>query len=387
MAPAAPRLVPPYIEALCPYEPGRSAEEVQQRYGLKNVVKLASNENPLGPSPLAIEAIQARLQSIHVYPRAGLSLRKALAERYGAKIENVIVGSGSDSIIAAIVRTFLSDDDEILTTEAAFGGFQVTAKSRGVAYKTVPYRNWRYDLAVLADAITDRTKIIYVANPNNPTGTIVTRGEFEEFHRRVPDRVLIILDEAYFEYARGERDYPDSMQYRFDNVITLRTFSKVYGLAGLRVGYGFAHESLIRNLLKVKLPFEPGVLAEAAAIAALQDDAFVGRSLGVNALGLQYFENALAERGFQIVPSRANFVMLVFPDPVSASEFTERLLEAGVIVRPLASFGLPGCVRISIGTKEQNRILINAVDSTQAVTLPMFPAAHGKEMAEASLHI
>ena len=172
-----------------------------------------------------------------------------------------------------------------MTTEAAFGGFQVTAKSRGVAYKTVPYRNWRYDLPALASAITERTKIIYLANPNNPTGTTVTRSEFDEFHWRVPDRVLIILDEAYFEYARGNPDYPDSMQYRLDNVITLRTFSKVYGLAGLRVGYGFAHETLIRNLLKVKLPFEPGVLAEAAAVAALQDEAFVSRSLEVNARG------------------------------------------------------------------------------------------------------
>ena len=176
--------------------------------------------------------------------------------------------------------------------------FRVTAKSRGVAYKTVPYRNWRYDLPALASAITERTKIIYLANPNNPTGTTVTRSEFDEFHWRVPDRVLIILDEAYFEYARGDPDYPDSMQYRLDNVITLRTFSKVYGLAGLRVGYGFAHETLIRNLLKVKLPFEPGVLAEAAAVAALQDEAFVSRSLEVNARGLRFVETALVERGF-----------------------------------------------------------------------------------------
>jgi histidinol-phosphate aminotransferase len=379
-------LVPPYIEALCPYEPGRNAEEVRQQYALARVVKLASNENPLGPCPLAIEAIQARLQSIHLYPQAGLSLRQALAERYRVKMENVIVGSGSDSIIAAIVRTFLGDGDEILTTEAAFGGFQVTAKSRGVAYKTVPYRNWRYDLPALAGAITERTKIIYLANPNNPTGTTVTRSEFDEFHWRVPDRVLIILDEAYFEYARGNPDYPDSMQYRLDNVITLRTFSKVYGLAGLRVGYGFAHETLIRNLLKVKLPFEPGVLAEAAAVAALQDEAFVTRSLAVNARGLRFVETALVERGFAIVPSQANFTMVVFAVPASAAEFVERLLKAGVIVRPLASFGLPCCVRISIGTEEQNRILIDAIDGGATPGL-LVSASNGEKMAERSLHI
>jgi histidinol-phosphate aminotransferase len=382
----APHLVPPYIEALRPYEPGRNADEVRQAYGLARVVKLASNENPLGPSPLAVSAIQARLQSIHLYPQAGLSLRQALAERYRVKMENVIVGSGSDSIIAAIVRTFLSDGDEILTTEAAFGGFQVTAKSRGVAYKTVPYRNWRYDLPALADAITERTKIIYLANPNNPTGTTVTRSEFDEFHWRVPDRVLIILDEAYFEYARGDPDYPDSMQYRLDNVITLRTFSKVYGLAGLRVGYGFAHETLIGNLLKVKLPFEPGVLAEAAAVAALQDEAFITRSLEVNARGLRFVEMALVERGFSIVPSQANFTMVVFAAPGSAAEFVERLLKAGVIVRPLASFGLPCCVRISIGTEEQNRILIDAIDRREALGL-LVSAPNGKKIAERSLHI
>jgi len=302
------------------------------------------------------------------------------------KMENVIVGSGSDSIIAAIVRTFLNDGDEILTTEAAFGGFQVIAKSRGVAYKTVPYRNWRYDLPALADAITERTKIIYLANPNNPTGTTVTRSEFDEFHWRVPDRVLIILDEAYFEYARGDPDYPDSMQYRLDNVITLRTFSKVYGLAGLRVGYGFAHETLIRNLLKVKLPFEPGVLAEAAAVAALQDEAFVTRSLEVNARGLRFVETALVERGFPIVPSQANFTMVVFAAPANAAEFVERLLKAGVIVRPLASFGLPCCVRISIGTEEQNRILIDAIDRREAPGL-LVSVPSGKKMAERSLHI
>lgn len=357
-----PRLVPSYIEALCPYEPGRSAEEVRLQYGLEHVVKLASNENPLGSSPLAIEAIQRNLHSLHLYPRAGLSLRRALAERYAVKVENVIVGSGSDSIIAAIVRTFLCDDDEILTTEAAFGGFQVTARSRGVAYRTVPYREWRYDLEALADAITGRTKIIYLANPNNPTGTIFTRAEFERFHARVPDRVLIILDEAYFEYAKDEPAYPDSMLYRLDNVITLRTFSKAYGLAGLRVGYGFAHEMLIRNLLKVKLPFEPGVLAEAAGVAALRDDAFVARSVALNQTELPFVQTALSQRGFTVVPSHANFLMAVLPDGEFAAEFTEALLRQGIIVRPLRSFGLPNCIRISIGTKEENRLLIGAID-------------------------
>jgi histidinol-phosphate aminotransferase len=356
------RLVPSYIEGLCPYEPGRSAEEVRLQYGLQRVVKLASNENPLGPSPLAVEAIQRNLHSVHLYPRSGLSLRQALAARYGVKVENVIVGSGADSIIATIVRTFLCDEDEILTTEAAFGGFQVTARSRGVAYRTVPYRNWHYDLEALAEAITDRTKIIYLANPNNPTGTIFTRSEFERFHGRVPGRTLVILDEAYCEFAKDDPAYPDSMLYRFDNVITLRTFSKVYGLAGVRVGYAFAHDVLIRNLLKVKLPFEPGVLAEVAGIAALQDEAFVAKSLALNQAERPFVESALMERGFAVVPSHANFLMIVFPDADVAAEFTDALLRQGIIVRPLKSFGLPNCIRISIGTKEENGLLVDAID-------------------------
>ena len=173
---------------------------------------------------------------------AGSISDDVLAERYETKIENVVVGSGSDAIMANIIRTFLCDEDEVLTTEAAFIGFQVLARSRGVKYRTVPYNNWRYDLPALAAAINEHTKIIYLANPNNPTGTIFTRQEFDEFYKHVPERVLIILDEAYFEYAKDNPRYPDSMHYRYDNVITLRTFSKVYGLAGVRIGYGFAHE-------------------------------------------------------------------------------------------------------------------------------------------------
>ena len=258
-------LVPPYIESLRPYEPGRSIDEVRRAYGLTNVAKLASNENPLGPSPLAIEAVRRQLGGLHLYPNGGLDLRRTLAEQFDLKPENVIAGSGSEGIMSNIIRTFLCDDDEVLTTDAAFIGFQVLARSRGVRYRTVPYRDWHYDLPALAARITEKTKIVYLANPNNPTGTIFTRQEFDSFYRHVPERVLIILDEAYFEYAKDNPRYPDSMHYRYDNVITLRTFSKIYGLAGIRIGYGFAHEELIANLLKVKLPFEPSTFPKRTA--------------------------------------------------------------------------------------------------------------------------
>ena len=353
-------LVPPYIASLRPYEPGRSIEEVQRACGLARIAKLASNENPLGASPLALREMGLHLDRLNLYPNSGLDLRRVLAEKFDVKVENVIAGSGSESIMSNIIRTFLCDDDEVLTTEAAFIGFQVLAKSRGVTYRTVPYRDWHYDLKALAREINDRTKIVYLANPNNPTGTIFTKQEFDEFYRHVPERVLIILDEAYFEYAKDNPRYPDSMHYRYDNVITLRTFSKIYGLAGVRIGYGFAHEDLIGNLLKVKLPFEPGTPAQAAGIGALADKEFLHRSLELNARGLQLFSSSLRQLGFSVVPSEANFVMVVLPSAEQATQLTRHLLAQGVIIRPLKAFGLPQCVRISTGTDEDNQRCIEA---------------------------
>ena len=355
------RLVPEYIESLRPYEAGRSIQEVQREFGLSRVVKLASNENPLGPSPRAIEAITGAVDRLNRYPNGGLDLRTVLASQFDLKVENVIAGSGSEGIISNIIRTFLCDEDEVLTTEAAFIGFQVLARSRGVRYRTVPYRDWHYDLEALADAINKNTKIIYLANPNNPTGTIFTRHDFDEFYRRVPERVLVILDEAYFEYAADNPRYPDSMHYRYDNVITLRTFSKIYGLAGIRIGYGFAHEELIRNLLKVKLPFEPGTLAQTAGIAALEDREFLHRSLALNARGLETISTGLRELGLHPVPSDANFVMLPLAGEQQAVRLTDELLKRGVVIRPLKAFGLPACVRISSGTDEENQIFVDAV--------------------------
>ena len=354
-------LVPPYIESLRPYEPGRSIDEVRREYGLTNVSKLASNENPLGPSPLALEAIRRQLSGLNLYPNGGLDLRRTLAENFDLKLENVIAGSGSEGIMSGIIRSFLCDDDEVLTTDAAFIGFQVLARSRGVKYRTVPYRDWHYDLAALSAQITEKTKIGYLANPNNPTVTIFTRHEFDSFYQHVPERVLIILDEAYFEYAKDNPRYPDSMHYRYDNVITLRTFSKIYGLAGIRIGYGFAHERLIANLLKVKLPFAPRTLAQAAGIGALADKEFLHRSLELNARGLRMLTDSFRGMGMEVVPSDANFVMLPLPTAEEARGLTEALLRGGVIVRPLAAFGLPQCVRVSTGTGEDNARCVEAV--------------------------
>ncbi len=355
-------LVPPYIASLRPYEPGRSVEEVRREFGVERVIKLASNENPLGSSPLALEAIRNSIGHLNLYPNGGLDLRRVLAEEFDLKPGNVVTGSGSEGIMSNIIRAFLCDEDEVLTTEAAFLGFQVLAKSRGVKYRTVPYREYHYDLAALAKAINERTKIIYLANPNNPTGTIFSKHEFDQFYQHVPERVLIILDEAYFEYAKDNPRYPDSMHYRYDNVITLRTFSKVYGLAGARIGYGFAHEDLIGNLLKVKLPFEPGTMAQAAGIGALADKEFLHRSLELNARGLRLLTKSIAEMGFHVILSEANFVMVELANDAQADRMTADLLKRGVVIRPLKSFGLPRCVRISTGTDEENQIAIDAIE-------------------------
>jgi histidinol-phosphate aminotransferase len=353
-------LVPPYIESLAPYLPARSIEEVQREFDVSRVVKLAANENPLGASPLAIESIRAHLDGLNRYPNGGMDLRRVLAEQYEVKIENVIVGSGSEGILSNIIRTFLCDDDEVLSSEATFAGFEVLARSRGVAYRTVPQKNWHYDLEALAAAVNDKTKIIYLVNPNNPTGTIFTRQAFESFYRHVPERVLIILDEAYFEYAKDNNSYPDSMHYRYDNVITLRTFSKVYGLAGARIGYGFAHEELIRNLMKVKLPFEPSTMAQAAGIGTLADKEFLHRTLELNSRSIRYLTGAFREMGLTVVPSEANFLMLVLDSEQQAAGLVDDFLHQGLVIRHLNGFGLPHCVRISTGTDEQNRVCVEA---------------------------
>ena len=356
-------LVPPYIESLQPYVPGKSIDEIKQKYGVERVIKLASNENPLGPSPKALEEVKKSLSASHYYPDGGLKLRAALAEKFNLKIENVIAGAGSEGIMSGIIRAFLTDKDEALTATHTFLGFMVLARSRGIKINTVPLTgDWQFDLAALTKKINKHTKIIYLANPNNPTGTVFTRKEFDRFLEKIPERLLVILDEAYFEFAQGNPQYPDSMTYRHDNVITLRTFSKAYGLAGLRIGYGFAHSELIRNLLKVKLPFEPSHTAEAAGIGALEDVEFLEKTLENNRKGRKFLFKALIDLGFQVIPSDANFVLVLMSGPKAAQNLFQTLLTKGIIVRPQEASGLPQGIRISVGREEENEILIETLE-------------------------
>ena len=352
-------LVPQNIKSLQPYKAGGRIEDVMRRFGLTRVVKLASNENPLGPSPKAVAAAQATMAEAHRYPdAASYDLRTALAERFKVKIENVITGAGSEGIMSCIMRTFLLWNDEIVSAENTFLGFRVLADASGRKIHWVPMKNHRYDLVAMADAINEYTKIVYIANPDNPTGSYVTVEEFDAFMARVPSRVLVILDEAYFEFASHLKDYPDSMHYRYDNVITLRTFSKAYGLAGFRVGYGFAHDELIGNLLKVKAPFEPSSAAQAAGLAALGDDDFMRRTVELTREGMTTLRSGLEKLGVTTLPSAANFFVMDLRDPETAQRVSDQLLQRGVMVRPLAGWGWPTLVRVSIGLPEENSFFL-----------------------------
>jgi len=348
-------LVPKHIETLQPYQAGKSIDELKKQFHLRKIAKLGSNENPMGPSPRAMRAMIDSLKQIHRYPDpASSTLRKALADRFDVTVDNVITGHGSEGIMSVILRTFMLDDEEALTADATFIGFRVLAHSRGIKLRTVPLKNYRFDLEAIADAITDKTKIIYLANPNNPTGTIFTVREFLNFKKKVPSHVLIIIDEAYFEFTQYDPIYPDSMKYRMDNVITLRTFSKAYGLAGIRIGYGFAHQHLIKNLIKVKLPFEPSIPAQVAGLAAMEDQDFMESYVKLSRQGLEYFYDLFDRLGIQYLKSHANFVTILLESEERVNQLNEKLLCRGVIVRPLKAFGIPNGIRITAGLEQEN---------------------------------
>jgi histidinol-phosphate aminotransferase len=359
------RLVPPHIEQLKAYTPGRPARQLMQELGIERFIHLASNENPLGPPASALEAIHNAMTFMSRYPESGaFSLREELAETYRVKVDNIVVGSGSESIMANIIRAFVAGDDEVVTTEGTFIGFYVLVNSQGVNLIKVPLKDYALDLDAIADAITEKTKLVYLCNPNNPTGTIFSRDDFERFMRRIPEHVLVILDEAYFEFTMGMAEFPDSMTYRYDNVLTLRTFSKAYGMAGIRLGYGLGHDYLIGYVNKVKLPFEPNILAQAAGIAALRDEDYLRRTLENNDAGMRMITQEFDRLGIRYVPSHSNFLMVPFGSAERVNQVHEGLLRHGIAIRPLAAFGLPECFRITIGLPEENEAFLKAFRAT-----------------------
>lgn len=349
--------IPQHIINLEPYKPGKSIKDIKSQYGLENVIKLASNENPIGASPLAIQAIIGSLYELNRYPDISSKLlRDKISEIYNRNVDNVITAHGSEAIIQVAMRTFLFEDEETITSNGTFVGFYVIANARGIKMKLVPLKDYRFDLEAIADAITPKTKLIYLVNPNSPTGNIFTKAEFESFLKVVPPHVIIIVDEAYREYVGDNPDYPDSMDYPNDNIITLRTFSKVYGMAGIRLGYGFANEELIKYMLKVKLPFEPGIPAQAGGVAALSDKQFLNYSLELNKTGREFFYQVYERLGINYIKSDTNFVMSIFDNEEQVNSLSEKLLRKGVIVRPLKAFGLPNCIRVTTGLPEENEI-------------------------------
>ena len=355
-------LVPKHIKNLLPYKAGKPISDVKRQLGLKNIIKLASNENPLGPSLMAVNAVKEILLETHRYPDSnGYDLRTKLAKKFDLNIDNVIIGGGSEGIMSVIMRTFLSSKDEIIASKNSFIGFRVLANASGIKTNWVSMKNYYYDLESMAKKINDNTKVIYLANPDNPTGTYFNKNSFDNFMDKVPSRVIVILDEAYFEYASHIDDYPDSMHYRYDNVITLRTFSKIHGLAGFRVGYGFANNNLIGNLMKVKLPFEPSTLGQVAACASLKDEKHLISSIQINNSEKIKLESFFEENNIKYIPSITNFLTLKFNSSSKAEKFCDNLLKKGIILRNLSSFGLPECVRVTIGLPNENKSLINCI--------------------------
>lgn len=348
-------LVPESIRNLQVYQSGKPIDELAREKGLTRISKLASNENPLGPSPYAIREMTMGLWNVHRYPDMhAYALKRALADLYQLKLENIVLGSGSEGIMGYIARTFLSPGLEVLTSEKTFIGFTILARSAGANIQTVPQtEDHRYDVNAMAKAISEKTKVIYIANPNNPTGTYITKNEFDHLMSHVPGHVLVILDEAYFEFAKNQEDYPDSMTYRYDNVITLRTFSKAYGLSGIRVGYGFGHEDLISNLNKAKLPFEPNLIAQLGAVGALEDVPHLERTLINNTIQYIRTFDFLEKLGFKPIASITNFITVPTGSAEASDTLYNLLLDEGVIIRPLKANEMPDYVRVSLGTHKE----------------------------------
>jgi histidinol-phosphate aminotransferase len=355
-------LVLPSVAALHPYEPGKPIEELQRELGIGEPVKLASNENPLGPSPKAVAALSAALNEINRYPDgASWALTQRVAARHKVGADHVFMASGSVEVLNLLAFLLLRPGLNAVFSEHAFAIYGLATAAAGGESRTVPMReNYSFDLERIAGAIDADTRIVFLDNPNNPTGTIFRRKEWERFLERVPERVVIVADEAYFEFVR-DPDYPDSLQYHDGQrlIVTLRTFSKIFGLAGLRVGYAVARPDLVRMLHNVRQPFNLTLPAQVAALAAMDDDDHVQNTLRVNTRGMAYLEREFKRLGIDYVASHANFILAEVGD---GRAVYDRLLQLGVIVRPMGGYGLPRHLRISIGLPEENRQLIAALE-------------------------
>ncbi len=354
------------LDALRPYVPGKPIEEVQREYGLSDVIKLASNENPIGASPKVLAALAAALPRLNYYPDAqAYRLAHAIAARFAVGPDMVRIGNGADGLIRELCVAYLDEGDEALTSEGSFPVYDISVAVMRARMVKTPLRDLTFDLPAMAAAITERTKLIFVCNPNNPTGTYVGAAAVAAFMNSVPDRTLVVFDEAYYEFATdgSAPDYPDTLRYVHagrQNVVVLRTFSKAHGIAGIRLGYGFGQPAVLAPLRASGESFPVNLLAQVAGEAALQDDEFVAESVETNRAGRAYLYREFRRLGLSYPPSHTNFIM-VHVGPQATHVFQE-LLKLGVIVRPCAAYYMPEYLRITIGTPEQNTRLIAGLE-------------------------
>ncbi len=355
-------LSPPWIDSISPYVPGKPVKEVEREYGVPDALKLASNENCLGTSPKAVEAIRRAAADVWLYPEGSCPyLRPKLAKKLGVPPENLVFGDGSHELLDLAVRAFVLPDEEVLTADITFVVYRLSAQGAGRKFVEVPAKDMTYDLEAMARAVTPKTKLIFLANPNNPTGTIVRRAELETFLSRVPDDIVLVVDEAYIEYV-SDPEFPDSLRYHDGKrrIFTTRTFSKIYGLAGLRIGYGIANPAMIGAIEKLRPAFNVSSIAQVAAEAALDDEEHVKKSRETAQAGIALLMRELPKLGVQVWPSQANFVLVDVKRP--SKQFFEDMIRKAIIVRPVGAT----LVRITVGTEQQNARLIDAMRAVLA---------------------
>jgi len=353
-------VVKPFIADLKPYEPGKPIEELERELGISGSVKLASNENPLGPSPKAVEALSGCVAGVHRYPDGGsFALKKALADKFELTEQQVVLGAGSDEILELLAKCFLGEGDEVIFAWPSFAMYPIVAKGVGATPVAIPLtEDFEHDLRAMAAAISDATRMIFLCNPNNPTGTSMGAQALDDFMQQVPDGIVVAIDEAYFEYAR-RGDFPDALAWvrKRPGTLVMRTFSKIYGLAGLRVGYGLTDMETAGYIERARHPFNVNLPAQVAALAALSDEAHVEASRKMNNEGIAYFEKELSELGLRCWPTDANFILI----QVGVADCYDQLLRQGVIVRPMDGFGLSGFIRITIGSPIENKTAMKAL--------------------------
>jgi len=362
----------PNVLQMQPYSPGKPAEEVKRELGLDRVVKLASNENPLGPSPKAIAAVQEAAARMHVYPDgAAHNLRTALSEKFGLPAKQILVGNGSDELIHLLGLVLLDEKSEMMMGDPSFSRYDAAAHLSDSKLVKIPLdANYRHDLTAMAKAVTENTRLIWVANPNNPTGTVVREDEFSKFLHDIPVDTVVVLDEAYYEFAAHLTDFPNSVDYikaGWPNVVGLRTFSKAYGLAGIRVGYGFAPPVIADAIERAREPFDVNSLAQVAAVAALGDDEHIQATVETNRRGLACLAGVFEEVGAKPMESFANFVYADLGRP--ARPVFDALLRRGVITRPGDVLGNPTCLRVSVGTDEEMEIFVKELKEVMSVAV------------------